>query len=90
MIKREWVQKITASFNKMFKENNKSEEELLLEEVKKALEKLKDSELYFHNVTDPDLIDYAIYKMDAALEKYTYLLKLAKEQGIKCKWEIMN
>ena len=33
---------------------------------------------YFNYVTDPDLIDHAVYSMDAAEKKYSYLLRLAK------------
>lgn len=33
---------------------------------------------YFDNVSDPDLVDYAIYEMEAARKKYIYLLKQAK------------
>lgn len=35
---------------------------------------------YFENVTDPDLIDHAIYEIVAAERKYMYLLRLAREQ----------
>jgi len=33
---------------------------------------------YFDNVSDPDLVDYAIYEIEAARKKYMYLLKQAK------------
>ena len=36
---------------------------------------------YFDNVSDPDLVDYAIYEMEAARKKYMYLLKQAKSTG---------
>lgn len=32
----------------------------------------------FENVSDPDLIDYAIYNVKAAEKKYTYLIKQIK------------
>ncbi len=38
---------------------------------------------YFDCVTDPDLIDYAIYTIEAAEKKYMYLLKRARERGYK-------
>lgn len=34
---------------------------------------------YFENVTDPDLIDHAIYSVRAAEKKYMYLLKRARQ-----------
>jgi len=43
----------------------------------------ENAELYFQNVTESDLIDYAIYKMEAARTKYIFLLKQARESGIK-------
>lgn len=37
---------------------------------------------YFENVLDPDLVDYAIYSMEATERKYMYLLKQAKSLGV--------
>ena len=37
---------------------------------------------YFNAVTDPELIDHAIYMMEAAEKRYVYLLKRAREDGI--------
>lgn len=33
---------------------------------------------YFETVSDPDLIDFAIFNMEAAERRYTYLLKQAR------------
>lgn len=62
--------------------NEKSEEEELLENLKKAKKDWQEKERYFNMVTEPDLIDYAIYDMEASKKKYTYFLKLAKKKGI--------
>ena len=35
-------------------------------------------ENFFNNVNDPDLVDYAIYDVEAARRKYQYLLKKAR------------
>lgn len=35
---------------------------------------------HFDNVTDPDLIDHAIYDIVAAERKYMYLLRLVREE----------
>jgi hypothetical protein len=43
---------------------------------------------YFDNVTDPDLVDYAIFCIEAAEKKYMYLLKLAREQGLRLNFGI--
>ncbi|HHU81829.1 MAG TPA: YaaL family protein [Firmicutes bacterium] len=37
---------------------------------------------YFNAVTDPDLIDHAIYTMEAAEKRYAYLLRRAREDGL--------
>lgn len=37
---------------------------------------------YYDSVSDPDLVDHAVYQIQAAEKKYTFLLKLAREKGI--------
>ncbi len=37
---------------------------------------------YFNSVSDPDLIDHAIFNIGATEKKYVYLLKQARENGI--------
>lgn len=51
--------------------------------LKEAHTDWKNTELYFQNVTEPDLIDFAIYQMEAAKTKYIFLLKQAREMGLK-------
>ena len=41
-----------------------------------------DAQNYFDNVTAPELVDHAIYKMEAAKSQYIYLLKLVKDKGL--------
>ncbi|MCG8541879.1 MAG: YaaL family protein [Clostridia bacterium] len=60
----------------------KSESERILENLRSAHEDWRNAEKYFQNVTDPDLIDHAIFKIEAEKTRYTYLLKLAREMGI--------
>ena len=38
-------------------------------------------ENYFNFATDPDLVDFAIYEIEASKRKYAYLLKLAKDKN---------
>ena len=66
-----------------FAANEISEDEKFLEQLNQAHEEWQNAELYFQSVTEPDLIDYAIYKMEASRTKYFYLLKQAREMGIK-------
>jgi len=37
---------------------------------------------YFDNVSDPDLIDHAVFVSQAAEKRYMYLLKQARSQGL--------
>ena len=51
----------------------------LIEEAKRDWLAARD---YFNAVTDPDLIDHAIYTMEAAEKRYIYLLRRAREDGL--------
>ena len=83
--------KMVSIFKNLFgQEKVKSEEEEILEAVQKALDDIRNSEIFFHSVTDMNLIDYAIYKINAAQEKYGFLIKLAKEKQVRAKWEIIR
>ena len=54
----------------------------LVDDLEQAWREWRHARLYFNNVTDPDLIDYAIFNMGATEKKYIYLLKRARETGI--------
>lgn len=56
--------------------------------VSKARQEMLDAQSYFDSVTDPELVDHAIYKMEAAKSQYVYLLKLAKDKGLSVKISI--
>lgn len=43
---------------------------------------------FFDNVTEPDLVDYAIYYIEAAERKYMYLLKQARAQGLRLRFGV--
>ena len=65
----------------------KDSEEQALDEfflnLHKAQQEMYDAENFFNNVVDHELVDHAIYKMEAAKSKYVYMLKLARENNIK-------
>ena len=48
------------------------------DEVKRAYAEWQAAENYFDNVSDPDLVDFAIFDMQAARKKYAYMLKKAR------------
>jgi len=74
---------LTNVYEKLMYGEVKTESEEILDSIKSAHEEWKNAEKYFENVTDPDLIDHAIYRMEAARTRYTYLLKLAREMGVE-------
>jgi hypothetical protein len=54
----------------------------LLEAVHTARQEWVAAQSYFENVSDPELVDYAIFKQEAAKRKYMYLLNLARKEGL--------
>jgi hypothetical protein len=48
--------------------------------VEQARQEWVNAKSYFDNVVDPDLVDYAVYSVEAAERKYMYLLKRARIQ----------
>lgn len=54
------------------------EQEQLEEQIFMALEEWKAARNYFENVTDPDLVEYAAFKMETTKLKYQYMLKQAR------------
>lgn len=55
----------------------------LLQAVEQAHREWEAAKLFFETVSDPDLVDYAIHQIQAAQKRYTYLLRRAKEEGIR-------
>ncbi len=51
-----------------------------VEDVKRAYAEMKAAENYFDNVNDPDLIDFAIFDLEAAKKRYAYMLKKARQE----------
>lgn len=47
------------------------------EQVQRALNDWKAATAYFESVADPELVDYAVYGMEAAQKRYIYLLRSA-------------
>lgn len=60
----------------------KDENEEFIRIISMAKQEMIDAQSYFDNVTDPELIDHAIYRMEAAKSRYVYLLKQAKDKGL--------
>ena len=58
-------------------EKPKTLRECILEDIEKTKYELETAYSGFDNVTDPDLIDYYIYEVNASLKRYRYLLNQA-------------
>lgn len=56
-------------------------DEMMIKALQEAKENWQTARIYFDHATDPDLIDHAIYSIEAAERKYMYLLKQAKTKG---------
>jgi len=55
----------------------------ILQAVNRAHAEWINAQNYFNSVSEPELVDYAIYNMEAAKRKYMYMLKQAKLRGIE-------
>ena len=78
------IQKRKISLKSIFenfyikKDSSKDEAFTNIENAKKEWE---DAKNIFENVSQPDLVDYAIFKVEAAEQKYIYLLKQYKNNN---------
>lgn len=71
---------IVDSVEKNIKITNENKD--VLEAIYRAKEEWQRANEYFNMVHDPELIDYAIYTLDAARARYEYLLSQAKKRHI--------
>ncbi len=65
---------------------NKQEEQLLMA-IADAVQQISNARDFFDNVSEPKLIDYAIYLEEAAKAKYEFLISEAKRLNIKGQYE---
>jgi hypothetical protein len=71
---------------KKIEEEEKSEDKQeLVNSVHAAQREWQAAQTYFESVSEPELVDYAIYKLETARRKYMYLLNLAKKEGLEDK-----
>jgi hypothetical protein len=71
---------------KKTEEEEKSEDKQeLVNSVQAAQREWQAAQTYFESVSEPELVDYAIYKLETARRMYMYLLNLAKKEGLENK-----
>lgn len=66
------------NFLKSFKIEKKQTQDDLYINLEKAKKEWDEAKNIFENVSEPDLVDFAIYNIVAAEQKYVYLLKQIK------------
>lgn len=69
--------------------NRSPEDAEFLSLVQAAKLEWQTAQNYFEHVSDPELVDYAIYKLEATCRRYMYLLKQARILGLQEK-QILN
>jgi len=69
------LRSIIENFKQQKKTDDKNDVYINIENAKREWE---DAKNIFENVSQPDLVDYAIYKVEAAEKKYIYLLRQIK------------
>lgn len=60
----------------------------ILKSIREAVLELEVAQCIFNSVSDPKLIEAAIYREDAAKKKFEYLLAIAKEKHLKKKIDV--
>jgi len=65
-----------------FKIKQDIEKDEMFMNIEKAKKEWEDAKNIFENVSHPDLVDYAIYKIEAAEQKYIYLLKQYRNSNL--------
>lgn len=66
------------------------EDEEFIRIISIARQEMLDAQCYFDNVTAPELVDHAIYKMEATKAQYVYLLRLAKDKGLRVNIKVIG
>lgn len=55
----------------------------LLANIQTARSDLERAEMQFNEVTEQNAVEYAVYSILAAKARYSYLMSLAKQEGVK-------
>lgn len=69
--------------------NYSEREKYIIEALEETLIELESARAFFESVSDPKLVDVAIYSEEAVKAKYEYLIAEAKKLNIKLDSEYM-
>lgn len=58
-----------------------AETQKLIKEIEGCIQELKSIQSYFDTISDPELVDYAIYKEKAESQRLSYLIRQAKQNN---------
>ena len=67
----------------MLKNKESTENSDIIEELERITERFKANELLFNMMTEDEMIEAVIFEQRSLQSRYAYLLKVAKEKGIK-------
>ena len=59
------------------------ERKKIINDIERAYLDVVTAESFFQMVSEPELVDVAIYDLEEKKSRYAYLIRLAKENGIK-------
>lgn len=59
-------------------------ERSLVDEIRHTVAQLNSARSWFETECDADLIESSIYQIESLEARYRYLLKMAKDNGVKC------
>lgn len=65
--------------------NTRDEKAEIIEDIKLAKAKWLEKENLFQEITEPELVDFAIYELEASKIKYMYLLRKLKKNKSQSK-----
>lgn len=67
----------------MLKKQEKPENTQIIDELNRVEEQLRKNELLFNMSEDAEIIEAIIYERRSLQSRYTFLIRQAKEKGIK-------
>lgn len=81
------LSKMGGLYSRIVSKKILSEDEKILLMLKQARDDWRRAEGRFQEVIENDLIDHTIYDLQSAKTRYSYLMKQAKDKGIKCDFQ---